>query len=264
VINYYTILKVSPKATKSEIKSAYRRLAKELHPDLSSTIDTSDDFAQVAKAYKILGDKKNRILYDEQLANLEKSSNSVLDSENLHAQKLRQMVLEKHYNDIVDRMLSEERNEAIALQRFVFPLVALFVSTVFVAAFRPLIWTNSAIIGKIIVLTLFVVGLLHLFRRLKDGFQKFTYEEPIHESILDEETIQIKPYARIKTFTYIVFGLIGCVVLGFFIGNFLEMFIATMMPNMFSPTLKPEMIFYPPIVVLLVDLMHNLASKLDF
>jgi curved DNA-binding protein CbpA len=247
----------------SEIKSAYRRLARELHPDVSSTIDTSDDFAQVARAYKILGDKKNRLLYDQELAKLVNAGNSVLDSENLHAQKLRQMVLEKHYNDIVDRMLAEERTEAIALQRFVFPLVALFVSTVFVAAFRPLIWTNSAIIGKILVLTLFVVGLLHLFRRLKDGFQKFTYEDPIHESILDEDVEEMKPYRRIKTFAFIVFGLFGCVVVGFFIGNFLEMFIATMMPNMFSPTLKPEMIFYPPIVVLLVDLMHSLASKLD-
>ncbi len=263
MVNYYNILKVSPKATKSEIKSAYRRLARELHPDVSSTIDTSDEFAKVAKAYKILGDKKNRNLYDEQLSYLENANNSVLDSENLHAQKLRQMVLEKHYNDIVDRMLAEDRNEAHALQQFVFPLVALFVSTVFVATFRPLIWTNSAIIGKIILITLFVVGVLHLFRRLKDGFTKFTYEEPIHESILDEEADQIKPYRRIKTLTFIVFGLIGCVIIGFFIGNFLKMFIATMMPNMFSPTLKPEMIFYPPIVVLLVDIMHNLASKLD-
>lgn len=264
MVNYYNILKVSQQATKSEIKSAYRRLARELHPDVNSTADTSDEFAKIAKAYRVLSDKRTRSIYNEQLSNLENSNNSVLDSENLHAQKLRQMVMEKHYNDIVDRLLAEERTEAIALQRFVFPLVALFVSTVFVATFRPLIWTNSAIIGKIILLTLFVVGVLHLFRRLKDGFQKFTYQEPIHESILDKETEEVKPYARIKTFTFIVLGLLGCVIIGFFIGNFLEMFIAAMMPNMFSPTLKPEMIFYPPIVVLLVDLMHNLASKLDF
>jgi curved DNA-binding protein CbpA len=35
MVNYYKILKISPNATAAEIKSAYRRLAREMHPDVN-------------------------------------------------------------------------------------------------------------------------------------------------------------------------------------------------------------------------------------
>ena len=38
----------------------------------------------------------------------------------------------------------------------------------------------------------------------------------------------------------------------------------TLLPRLFSPTLQPEFVFYPPIVVLLVDAMHTVASKLEY
>ena len=43
------------------------------------------------------------------------------------------MVYEKRYNAIIDRMIAEERQESMALQQIIFPIVSLFISTGFVA-----------------------------------------------------------------------------------------------------------------------------------
>ncbi len=60
----YKILGVSQNATASEIKRAYRKKAKELHPDLSSNAETSEKFQELVKAYEILSDAKQRSIFD--------------------------------------------------------------------------------------------------------------------------------------------------------------------------------------------------------
>lgn len=62
----YTILGVKRDASDSEIKSAYRKLAKKLHPDLNkdNSKAASDRFAQVTNAYDLLSDKEKRGQYD--------------------------------------------------------------------------------------------------------------------------------------------------------------------------------------------------------
>lgn len=271
MVNYYKILKVSPRATDAEIKSAYRRLARELHPDINGDAENATkDFALIAKAYEILSNPQERAFFDRQLHKAQiKSSihntDSVFYSDNPHAKRIRQMAFERRYNEIIDKMLDRERDETTALQKVVFPTVALFVSTCFVAIFRPLIWTNSPIGGKIILLTLFVFGVFHLAKRLRSGFSRYTYDaERLHDSILEEiEEPVSKPYSRKAAVMFLVGGIAISVVIGFFIGNLLELSITMMMPKLFSPTLKPEFIFYPPIVVLLVDLMHSFALKME-
>ena len=65
MVNYYDILKVSPKASRAEIKSAYRRLARKLHPDRNNgSEETALKFAAIAEAYEILGNAKERVKYD--------------------------------------------------------------------------------------------------------------------------------------------------------------------------------------------------------
>ena len=52
MVNYYDILKTSPKASNAEIKSAYRRLARKLHPDKNNgSEETARAFAAIAEAY---------------------------------------------------------------------------------------------------------------------------------------------------------------------------------------------------------------------
>lgn len=61
----YKILGVSRSASQDEVKKAYRKLAKELHPDLHpSDAKIADRFKEATAAYGILGDEKQRGRYD--------------------------------------------------------------------------------------------------------------------------------------------------------------------------------------------------------
>lgn len=271
MVNYYKVLKISPKASTVEIKSAYRRLARKMHPDVNGgTEEATREFALVAKSYEVLSNPQERAFYDKQYyktfhsGSLEDSTDSGLYSDNPHASRLRRMAYEHRYNRIVDSIIDAERKEVMALQKVIFPVVALFLSTCFVAIFKPKFWSNSEIIGKIILLTLFITGMIHLISRLRAGFEHYTYtEQKLHDSILEETQEETRPYSRLSAVAFLLIGIAVSLGIGMVIGNYLEMFIAASMPKLFSPSLRLEFIFYPPIVVLLVDAMHNIASKVD-
>ena len=62
--DYYELLGVSRTASDAEIKRAFRTLARELHPDVSSAPDASSRFRVVAEAYEVLSDPARRATYD--------------------------------------------------------------------------------------------------------------------------------------------------------------------------------------------------------
>ncbi len=67
-VDYYRVLRVSRQATLSEIKKAFRRLARQFHPDLNPNDGaTAVQFQQISAAYATLSDHQRRAKYDEQL-----------------------------------------------------------------------------------------------------------------------------------------------------------------------------------------------------
>jgi DnaJ-class molecular chaperone len=65
-VDHYKVLGVDPKASTTEIKKAYRKLAKEFHPDSTGGDKKKETrFKEVSSAYEILGDEKKRAQYDE-------------------------------------------------------------------------------------------------------------------------------------------------------------------------------------------------------
>jgi len=73
--DYYKVLDVERNASQSEIKKAYRKLARKYHPDVSKVANAEERFKEVNEAYEVIGDKEKREQYDTLGANWKNGQN---------------------------------------------------------------------------------------------------------------------------------------------------------------------------------------------
>ena len=279
MIDYYKVLGVKTNATQAEIKSAYRKLARKSHPDLNSDSEAGRQFALLSKAYHTLIDPQERAYYDEKLREQKNRSFSILDSNNPHAKRARNLAVQAKWDRLVDEVLERDRLENRERQRAVFTTVSLFLSTFFLAMMRPQLWQVFSVWGKVIVLTLFVMGVWHLANRLREYLAHYTYRpDLIQGSIMRGASLPEQPFTRFSAYTFLLVGYALSVGVGLYIGWHTQDFfndMATMFRDRagivqssvlaytWAAILIPDLIIYPPIAVLIVDTVHGITSRID-
>ncbi|MDF7808847.1 DnaJ C-terminal domain-containing protein [Pontiellaceae bacterium B12219] len=67
--DYYEVLGVPRNSTEAAIKKAYRKLAREFHPDVNKEAGAQKRFQEISEAYEVLGDSEKRKRYDQLGAN---------------------------------------------------------------------------------------------------------------------------------------------------------------------------------------------------
>ena len=279
MIDYYRILGVKTTASQAEIKSAYRKLARKSHPDLNHNSQAARDFTLLSKAYHTLSDPQERAYYDDQLKAQKNRSYSILDSNNPHAKRARNLAVQAKWDRLVDEVLERDRLENRERQRAVFTTVSLFLSTFFLAMMRPQLWQLFSTAGKVIVLTLFVIGVWHLANRLREYLAHYTYTpKPIQGSIISDNETPEQPFTRFSAYTFLLVGYALSVGIGLYIGwhtqdffNDLTLLFRHRVADVHSSLLAftstalliPDLVICPPIAVLIVDTVHGLASRID-
>jgi hypothetical protein len=278
VINYYKVLGIKRSASRLEVKSAYRKLARLRHPDVNGGSEkAAREFALLSRAYSVLMDPQERAYHDEQLTAQSSGSYSILKSSNPHAQRARNLAVQARWDRVVDEVLERDRQEGRERQRAVFTTVSLFLSTFFVAMIKPHLWETFDYAGRAIVLTLFVIGVWHLATRLREYFAHYTYRpKSIQDSIMRDEEKPEQPFTRFSAYTFLLVGYAVSIGVGLIIGWHAQGFMSglTMLlprevthTNMlfYSSTmlLIPDLVVYPPIAVLIVDSMQALTARMD-
>lgn len=274
--DYYHVLGVKRTATATEIKSAYRKLARKRHPDVNRGSEkAARDFAILSLAYHTLIDPQERAFHDQQL---EKGSSPtpILSSDNPHAQRARDM--QARWDRVVNQILETDRRENLERQRAVFTTVSLFLSTFFVAMIKPPLWQSFGLIGRAVLVALFMTGVWHLARRLREYFRHYTYKpEDIHYSITSEGNRPAQPFTRFSAYAFLVGGYVISLGVGLFIGWHAQDFFSDLTllfrqhvpgpggAGSYSTTalIVSDLLFYPPIAVLIIDTMHAVASRID-
>ena len=277
VINYYKVLGIKRSASRSEVKSAYRKLARLRHPDVNGgSEEAAREFALLSRAYRVLIDPQERSYHDQQLT-AQASGYSILQSENPHAQRARNIAVQARWDRVVNEVLERDRQESRERQRAVFTTVSLFLSTFFVAMIKPHLWETFDFAGRAIVLTLFVIGVWHLATRLREYFAHYTYvPKSIQDSIMRDDEKPEQPFTRFSAYTFLLVGYVLSIGVGLIIGWHVHGFmngLNVLIPRevvhsnmlLYSSTvlLIPDLVVYPPIAVLIVDSMQALTARMD-
>jgi curved DNA-binding protein CbpA len=250
--NPYAILGVSRTASSSEIKSAYRRLARLYHPDVNTSPEATEQFALINDAYRILSDRERRREYD---------ARTTRQLQVKAAHLARRTNYEQKSERILADWLKRERYESLQRGQAIYTTVTLFLSTFLVSMTRPAIFESTGPVWRIVLLVLFALGVWNLFGGLKSYFDFFTYQSGKRSR--RGHSRSIKPFNRQTAWSFVVGGYLLSFLTGLLIGDLTADYtIRYSYEEVLASTIWKG-IFYPPIAVLIVDKIYRLNLRLE-
>jgi len=248
----YRLLGVSQKATDREIKSAYRRLARECHPDVSQSPDANNRFAEISNAYHILSDPRRRLAYDR---------GEDFDSRRIYyaARTAEIIAKEREFNLKVEEELAAFKQETAERRHAVLVVVPLFTSAFYVMIAKPTILEGVNFNTRIAVIALAIIALIYLVKNLALVLRRYTYQSPDpFTSVFKEEDREDKFISRKAGLVFLVCGYLVSMGLGYVVSKFVPIL---------SPGLSPATFLgcfiYPPIAVLLIGSVRRLGGLFD-
>ena len=250
----YGILGLTPRATANEIKSAYRRLARKYHPDVSASSDANARFVQINRAYQVLSDPRRRDAYD---------SGKLFDAQRtFYASRQAEVVaMQRHFDRIVDEWLAHERQEQAARSHAVLIVVPLFLSAFYVMVSRPTRIEEARMFVRIVILALALYGLVYLIKNLGIVLSRYTYHIPDHLTSVfrEQEMPKDKSISRRAGLIFLVCGYLVSIGLGYVVSKFV--------PGPYGAALSFSTLLsalvYPPIAVLIIGGVRRIVGLLD-
>ena len=259
MVDYYQVLGVKSTASVKEIKAAYKRLARQQHPDLNGGLpEATQAFVQISRARDILIDPQRRAAYDAQRhAYAAKGAAVVNTTVDTYLRRARS---DARIKKNLEKFLMTEREDARALRQAVFPIVAFLFAAFFVPLVRPHFWRSSGWTGRTVILILLCTGVWHTLSKIWTAVKLHTDDDRI---VATDDQVLAKRWSRRRAILLIAFSAIGCGLLGTLIGMSFSDSLLSAMPMFFEPSIRPELLFYPWIMVLLLDAGHALSQRID-
>jgi hypothetical protein len=249
----YRVLGVSRRATKAEIRSAYRILARKNHPDVSSSSTANARFAQISEAYRILSNPKLRERYDR--------GEPIYRRNTFYASRDAEIVAcQRKFDQVVDEMMASQRRETDARSHAVFVVVTLFMSVFYVAFAKPTIIQELNLVGRVLVVAIALYGGWYLVRNLSVVLARYTYEGSSRlVSLFREELPKHGLISRQAGLTLIISGYLVSIGLGIILSRVTRLHYGPMM----SPSMLLGVFIYPPIAVLIIGGFRRIGKLLD-
>ncbi|MBO0800008.1 MAG: DnaJ domain-containing protein [Blastocatellia bacterium] len=246
----YAILGVDRTATQTEIKSAYRRLARKYHPDVNKDPSAAARFAQITDAYHTLIDPERRRDYDR----TGRTGSAAAENISPQARAARRAYYQSRADKIVNEWLEREREETRARGKAVYTTVTLFFSTFMVGIMRPNVFEISNVFFRAALIVLFGIGIWHLFKSLNEHLDHYTYR-PERISITHTSKAS-KPYKRSVAWGFVLTGYLISLLTGILIGM-VTFGKGAIVESLFS------VLFYPPIAVLVLDIIYKINAHFE-
>jgi hypothetical protein len=143
---------------------------------------------------------------------------------------------------------------------------------------KPPLWQVLSLVGRSVVVALFLIGIWHLATRLREYLEHYTYRpRTLQASIIHDEEQPEQRYTRLSAYAFLVGGFAASLGLGLFLGWHAQDFFADLtllfrhrpqtgqggISYSHTSLLLSNLLICPPIAVLIIDTLHGVASRID-